>query len=71
MVRSLAPWLWLIECGTWGKALDASEEATGDLAASLMGHFAEVHVLRAAAPVRSSSAASACFSICLSPRSTG
>ncbi len=58
MVRSLAPWLWLIECGTGGKALDASEEATGDLAASLMGHFAEVHALRTAAPVLDSVRAS-------------
>ncbi len=46
MVRSLASWLWLIGCGT-GKALDASEEAGGDFAASLMTHFDEVHVLRA------------------------
>ncbi len=50
VVRSLAPWIWLVECGT-GTALDASVESSGDLAASLMPHFGAVHVLRAEASV--------------------
>jgi len=46
-VNSLAPWLWLVDFDAHGKALDASDAPTGDLAAALMGHFAEVHLLRA------------------------
>jgi SAM-dependent methyltransferase len=45
-VRSLTTWLWLIDIEDGAHALDASAEVTGDLAASLRGHFANVHVLR-------------------------
>jgi hypothetical protein len=45
-VRSLTPWLWLVDFDAQGKALDASERPTGELAAALMAHFAELHVLR-------------------------
>jgi hypothetical protein len=47
MVRSLTTWLWLVDCGAQRRALDASAETTGELAASLLAHFDEVDVLRA------------------------
>ena len=46
MLRSLAAWLWFVELRRGGSALDASDEIIGELAASLMGHFAAVHVMR-------------------------
>jgi hypothetical protein len=45
-MRSLAPWLWLVDFEAQDQALDASESQTGELATALMGHFAQVHVLR-------------------------
>lgn len=45
-MRSLAPWLWLVDFDAQDKALDASERRTGDLGAELSAHFAEVHVVR-------------------------
>ena len=44
-VRSLAPWLWLVEFKTTARALDASS-TPGDLALALKGHFFAVDVLR-------------------------
>ena len=44
-VRSLAPWLWLLELKTTARALDASG-TPGALAQALKGHFAAVDVLR-------------------------
>ncbi len=45
-MRSLAPWLWLVDFDAQGKALDASERRTGELATELNAHFAEVHIVR-------------------------
>ena len=45
MTRSLATWLWLLDVHG-GSALDASVEQTSELAASLLGHFSDVTVLR-------------------------
>lgn len=45
-MTSLAPWLWLVDFEERNRALDASSATTGELAAALMAHFAEVHVLR-------------------------
>jgi hypothetical protein len=45
-VRSLASWLWLVEFPGTACALDASEDASGELAAALSEHFATVHALR-------------------------
>ena len=44
-VRSLAPWLWLVEFKTTARALDASS-TPGHLALALKGHFFAVDVLR-------------------------
>lgn len=46
-MRSLAPWLWFLDFDGRGKALDASDLPTVELAIALKAHFAEVHVLRA------------------------
>jgi hypothetical protein len=46
MVRSLASWLWLLDFRYRGAALDASDDPTGELGASLAGHFDQVHALR-------------------------
>lgn len=60
-MRSLAAWLWFLDLSSGERALDASNIATGEMASSLAGHFAEVHVLRADLPgldnVRAASAA--------------
>ena len=47
MVRSLAPWLWLLDFRATRKALDASDDPSGELSAALGEHFTEVHSLRA------------------------
>lgn len=46
LVTSLAQWLWLLEFDSTLAALDASALPSGDLAAALLPHFAEVHVVR-------------------------
>lgn len=46
-MRSLAPWLWLIDFDERHHALDASGSQTGELTTALMAHFDEVHVLQA------------------------
>jgi hypothetical protein len=46
MVRSLASWLWLLDFRYRGTALDASDDPTGELGASLAGHFDAVHAQR-------------------------
>ncbi len=46
-MKSLAPWLWLVDFDARDRALDASDAPTGELTEALMAHFAEVHVLRA------------------------
>jgi hypothetical protein len=50
-VRSLAPWLWLVDFDAQRTALDASERPTGELAAELSAHFAEVHIVRTGAAI--------------------
>jgi hypothetical protein len=47
MVRSLASWLWLLDFRNTAKALDASDDGSGELSAELGEHFAEIHSLRA------------------------
>ena len=46
MLRSPAPWLWLLDFDAHGKALDASDSKTTQLTSALMAHFTEVHVMR-------------------------
>ena len=48
-MRSLAPWLWLIDFDERDHALDASGSETGELTTALMAHFNNVRVLRAEA----------------------
>lgn len=45
-VTSLAQWVWLLEFDSALAALDASALPSADLAAALLPHFAEVHVVR-------------------------
>lgn len=45
-MRSLAPWLWLVDFDAQGNALDASERQTGEVATELRAHFAAVHLVR-------------------------
>jgi hypothetical protein len=60
MVRSLTSWLWLVDFHSRDRALDASDDMEGDLAAALAGHFGSVDVLRSdgetAAQLRTASA---------------
>lgn len=46
MVRALTSWVWLVDFDRKARALDATNELSADVSATLEQHFSAVHVLR-------------------------